>query len=163
MEDEWQGFRLVVAAAILVFELAACQMLFLLVQEKRGLDVREEIAARVAREVPPDSKALLGLMSDLSRAGEVRCFQFSEGMQVIRPWSEKNCESSPWWLGAASVDMEVLGAEGKVWQLRFRSRNPRIFYVALWLTRVLVAFSVLGIIRPRFQKKETIVQRKIGP
>jgi hypothetical protein len=151
----------VLAGAFVIILLAAVQMLFLLIQQKQGLDVK----AAFEREfpIPPGQDALLVELTALSREGEILCFQYSEAPHAIRPWTEKRCESSPWWLHSASVDAEILGAGGKIWDVRLRTANRTRFYVALWLMRALAVLSVLGIAFPRFMKKETIVQRKTGP
>lgn len=155
--------RFALGIAFLLVLLAAVQLLFLLIQEKQGMDVRSAVTARIEKVEPPDSRVLLDQLAGFSKEGMIRCFQYAEAAGAVHPWSERNCEISPWWLDSASIELEILGANGKIWQIRFRSVNPGAFYIALWLMRALAVLSVSWMIFPRFMKNERIVQRKIGP
>lgn len=117
--------------------MAAVQGVFLLAQESQA----RRLAARFTQLVEDQREQatlpfLTRELSNMARLGLIRCYRLSERSLLREP--SAGCGQSGIRLGSATVGMQVVGSEGRYWNISVESLNSPEFYFALYLMRALI-------------------------
>ncbi len=141
--------RRLYAVIWLVLILAGLQVVYLLIQERSG----QRLGARFAQLIEDRRELatpefLRDELSQLAQLGLIRCYGISDSTRSEPMALSAECGRPALFLGASPVSLQVGGARGSYWTLRFEALNPEEFYVSLWILRGLVVAVALILARP---------------
>lgn len=146
-----------------------CQGLFILIQESFGEKVVDSIQGQLRQELAVSNFNFLARsITDFTVSGAIECGVLTKKtpieMKIVDlRYMVKACSINKWELNGAKLDVVLKSLNGDVYEFSFISKNPNLFYFALWGFRLLGLLAILGI---SFAVKtmthaETVVAKKM--
>lgn len=128
-----------------------CQGLFILIQESFGQKVIDSIQGQLRQELAVSNFNFLARsITDFTVAGAIECGVLNkkapyETKIVDLRYMAKDCLISEWSLNGVKLEVLLKSLNGDEYEFNFISKNPEIFYFALWGFRLLGLVAILGI------------------
>src|SRR5690606_37249734 len=125
--------------------------LFILIQESFGQKVIDSIQGQLRQELAVSNFNFLARsITDFTVSGAIECgvldklTPLNQRIIDLRYMSEK-CSINKWALDGVEINVELMSLNGDLYEFNFVSKNPELFYLALWGFRILGLIAILGI------------------
>lgn len=146
-----------ISIVLLFTSIALVQILFLHIQHIDAEKARRVVAAilRDENNVLNPQRASQTLL-DLRETGFISCIEVTRGTgnaPFLSQSNSKACFLPSWTLNGERLTTKIKGVDGQTWIASFRSVNPHIFDITLWISRLIVVF-VVGLFTYRSILKE---------
>lgn len=129
----------------------ACQVLFILIQEGFGQKVIDSIQGQLRQELAISNFNFLARsITDFTVSGAIECGVLDKVTPInqriidLRYMSPK-CSINKWALDGVKINVKLNSLNGDIYDFQFISKNPSLFYFALWGFRILGGLAILGI------------------
>src|SRR5690606_32094731 len=138
--------------------------LFILIQESFGQKVIDSIQGQLRQELAVSNFNFLARsITDFTVSGAIECgvldklTPLNQRIIDLRYMSEK-CSINKWALDGVDINVNLLSLNGDVYKFNFISKNPTLFYLALWGFRILgliaigcISFAVKAVTRSELE------------
>lgn len=128
-----------------------CQGLFILIQESFGQKVIDSIQGQLRQELAVSNFNFLARsITDFTVSGAIECGVLDKKtpyeMKIIDlRYMAKGCSINRWSLNGLKLEVLLKSLNGDEYKFSFISKNPELFYLALWGFRLLGLVAILGI------------------
>ena len=135
----------------MVVWILCCQGLFILIQESFGQKVIDSIQGQLRQElVASNFNFLARSITDFTVSGAIECGVLNrktpfETKIIDLRYMAKECAINRWSLNGAKLEVILKSLNGDEYEFTFISKNPDLFYFALWGFRLLGLIAILGI------------------
>jgi len=129
----------------------ACQVLFILIQEGFGEKVVDSIQGQLRQELAISNFNFLARsITDFTTSGAIECGVLDKITPIKQRiidlrYMSQGCSVNKWTLDGSFIEVSLKSLNGDLYQFNFISKNPSLFYFALWGFRILGLIAILGI------------------
>lgn len=128
-----------------------CQGLFILIQESFGEKVIDSIQGQLRQELAVSNFNFLARsITDFTVSGAIECGVLDKKTPYVTKiidlrYMAKSCSINKWSLNGVELEVLLKSLNGDEYVFRFISKNPELFYFALWGFRILGLLAIIGI------------------